>query len=270
MNKGEKMGLFQEYMDSKGNIRKAKVDVSGGDPDPKTPPSKPPKENGDKPYASSDGKGPKNKSEKGLGDKGDESLKYMPVKGSNTGHAAAKIPTCEQFELATLVSEAAERDPSLIEQVVRQIKQRGLLGAFVAEMLEHGATYSHLSEMMSSDNYGPNVCRRLVRAMKEEVAPAFSDQMNFEDDEEEDEENPAIDGSEEDDLFADDDEMEPDEMGQSPQGAPMPPMPQDPMAQGAPPMPPMPQDPSMAQGAPPMPPPSKAMMNFQRAMMRSI
>ena len=282
------MGLFQEYMDSKGKVRQAKVDASGGDPDPKTPPNKP--KNG-KPYIASDGKSRKTKSEKGLGDEGDKDLKYEPsTDPSSKGKEPAKIPTVEQFEIAALVSEAVERDPTVVEQVVRQIKQKGLLGPLVAEMLQHGATYNHLSEVMASERYGFDTCKKLVRAMSEEVAPAFASQMH---DNPEDEDDPdAIgDPGAEDDLFADDDDMEPgmdmgmgdpnmadpsmedpnmmgdpmgqDMMGQNPQGGP-----QD-AAMGAT-TATIPNVPPMGQPTSPLSQPSKAMKNFQRAMMRSM
>jgi hypothetical protein len=181
------MGLFQEYMDAKGKVVKPKVDISGGDPSPKTPPTKPPKEHGDKPYAASNGKGPKNKSEKGLGDQGDASLKYEPSDDpSSKGHPPAKIPTVEQFELTSLVAEAAIKDQTLIENLVRQLKANGLLGPLVAEMLQHKDTYRHISEIMAHEEYGDDTCKSFVRAMSnEEVAPPFSDQLQIADDDEE-------------------------------------------------------------------------------------
>lgn len=167
------MGLFQEYVDSKGKVRKAKVDASGGDPDPKTPPTKPPKEHGDKPYANSDGKGPKNKKNKGLGDEGDDSLKIKFDKKMK-GKAPAKIPTCEQVELAAFVSESAKNDASFIETLVQELKNQDLLGPLVAELFQHKATYAHMGEIMKHESYGPEVCSRLNRVMGEEVAPPFT------------------------------------------------------------------------------------------------
>jgi hypothetical protein len=180
------MGLFQEYMDAKGKVKKAVVDISGGDPDPKTPPVKPPKEHGGKPYAASDGKCCKN-SDKGFGDQGDKDLKYTPSDNpSSSGHPPAKIPTVEQVELSTIVAEAATRDQSLIENLVRQLKSNGLLGPLVAEMLQHRETYGHISELMAHESYGNKTCKNLVRAMTEEVAPPFSDQLEVgEEDEDE-------------------------------------------------------------------------------------
>ena len=167
------MGLFQEYVDSKGKIRKPKVDVSGGDPDPKTPPTKPPKEHGDKPYANSDGKGPKNKKNKGFGDQGDESLK-IKFDPKMKGKAPAKIPTVEQVELAAFVAEVAKSDSDFMEKLVHEMKQQDLLGPLVAEMFQHKATYVHMSEIMKHESYGPDVCSRLNRLMSEEVSPPFT------------------------------------------------------------------------------------------------
>ena len=167
------MGLFSEYVDSKGKVRKAKVDVSGGDPDPKTPPTKPPKEHGDKPYANSNGKGPKNKKDAGLGDEGDDELK-IKFDPKMKGKAPAKIPTVEQIELASFVSEIALNDGSFIEQLVQEMKNNSLLGPLVAELFQHKATYVHVSEMMKHEQYGPEICSRLNRLMDEEVSPPFT------------------------------------------------------------------------------------------------
>lgn len=171
------MGLFQEYVDSKGKLRKPVVDASGGDPDPKTPPTKPPKEHGDKPYANSDGKGPKNKKNKGLGDEGDDSLK-IKFDPKMKGKAPAKIPTCEQVELAAFVAEVAKSDVDFVEKLVYELKRAGMLGELVAETLSHKATFNYLSEIMEHENYGPEICGRLNRAMNglkaEEVAPPFT------------------------------------------------------------------------------------------------
>lgn len=167
------MGLFQEYVDSKGKLRKPNVDVSGGDPDPKTPPTSPPKENGTKPYAASDGKGPKNKQEKGFGDQGDSDLKIDYGKDMK-GKAPAKIPTVEQVELAAFVSETAAHNVDFIERLVREMKNRDLLGSLAAEMFQHKSTYVHMSEMMKHETYGPEICSRLNRIMDEEVSPPFT------------------------------------------------------------------------------------------------
>ena len=198
------MGLFQEYMDAKGNLKKPVVDISGGDPTPKTPPTKPPKEHGDAPYAASDGKGIV-KGEKGFGDQGCSDLKYTPSdNATSSGHPPAKIPTVEQVELSNLVAEAATRDQTLIENLVRQLKVNGLLGPLVAEILQHRETYNHISELMGHKDYGKNTCKNLVRAMKEEVAPPFSDQLELADEDEDE-----INGDTTDELGIDDTEAPP-------------------------------------------------------------
>jgi hypothetical protein len=165
------MGLFQEYMDSKGKIKKPKVDISGGDPDPKTPPTKPPK--GGKPYMAGDKK--KKGGKKGLGEEGDEEMKYQPSKDAKSkGHPPAKIPTVEQTEIAVFMTEAVDKDPTLIEKFVSELKQNGSLGMFIAEILQHRASYDYLAELMSHKEHGPEICARLARVMKsEEVAPPF-------------------------------------------------------------------------------------------------
>lgn len=170
------MGLFQEYMDSHGKVKKPKVDISGGDPDPKTPPTKPPK--GGKPYAAEDGKSKKNK--KGFGDQGDEDLIYQPSKDAKSkGHPPAKIPTVEQAALASATSDALVSNPEFVEKLVNETKKKGMLGPLLAEMLQHKATYNYMTEIMEHKDHGPEVCARLARAMNaehkvaEEVAPPF-------------------------------------------------------------------------------------------------
>lgn len=168
------MGLFQEYLDSKGKIAKPVVDVSGDQIDPKTPPNAPPK--GGKPYvakgADQDGK------KKGFGDMGDKELEYEPATTKdNKGHAPAKIPTVEQIELATLLADAMMQDGTVVETVIDHLSQRGLLGVLVAEMLQHRDSYDHIAEVMSHKEYGPTTRECLVRAwnkvQNEEVASPF-------------------------------------------------------------------------------------------------
>lgn len=163
------MGIFQEYLNSRGKIEKGEVSISGDRIDPKTPPNKPPK--GEKPYVGKDG----GKSSKPFGDQGDKDLKYEPATDlTNKGKAPAKIPTVEQVELSTLVTDAAAKDITVIEQLIVQLKRRGLLGPLVAEMLQHRETYQHIAEIATHESYGPEVCSRLTRAMNEEVASPFA------------------------------------------------------------------------------------------------
>lgn len=295
------MGLFQEYLNSKGKVDKPVVSLTGDRTDPMTPPNAPPK--GGKAYKVSNGK-PKKAGEKGFGDLGDSDLKFQyDLKGK--GKAPAKIPTCERVELSSLVAKSCVKDPTLVEDLVSQIKRHGLMSALVAEVFEHKETFQHISEVMAHKEYGPDLCNKLVRAMHEEVAPQFSAQLEGED--EDDEEDDGF-GDEEDDEEGDEDGEEPDAEMEDGSGDPgmsdpsmaggadmasgggmgmMPPMDpsggmgmmnQDPnMGMGGG-MPPMGMDPNMGAGMPPanpmmgaqQPPPGMppAMANFQRAMMR--
>ena len=211
------MGIFQEYMNSKGKVvEKGKVDISGDNTDPKTPPTKPPGDNGQKPYTSSDGKKKKGK-EKGFGDEGDKDLVFDYETEKSDGKKAAKIPTAEQrfahLEVVPLVCESLSRDPLIVENMVREIKQNGLLHILVAELMEHRETYRHLASLMKDETYGPEICRKLKRSMNEEVAAPFHSQML--DDDPEDLEAPeedelGIDGIGADDEFSD---LEGDDLG---------------------------------------------------------
>lgn len=272
------MGLFQEYLDSKGNVAKAKVDATGDRVDPMKAPNAP---KGGSPYKCSDGKLKKAK-EKGFGDEGDSKLKYNPKVDTSKGVAPAKIPTAEQAELCGVLIDAIKKDHTLAEQLVFQLKRSGLLGMVVAEMLQCRETFQHMSEVMGHKSYGPSVCSRLVRAMGEEVAPPFADTLQGEEDEDEEdlEEDPDAEGGVDDmgDVAEEQPQgappvdpamagMDPAMQGMPAPGAmpgmpPAPPMPgaAPPAMPGMPPMPPMPQ----MGGVPPM---ASAMKNFQRAMM---
>ena len=154
---GVKMGIFQEYMNSKGTVEKGKVDISGDRTDPMTPPNKPPGDSGQKPYSNSDGKSKKGK-EKGFGEEGDKDLVFnYDTKGE--GKKPAKIPTAEQrfahTQIVPLVCESVSKDPLIIENIVREMKQNGLLHILVAELMEHRETYKHLAQLMKDENYGP-------------------------------------------------------------------------------------------------------------------
>lgn len=189
------MGLFQEYLNSKGNIDKPKVSVTGDFTDPMTSPNAP---KGGKPYGVSDGKNAKITKEKGFGDQGDGKLKYEPKIDNKQSVAPAKIPTAEQVELCAIVVDAIKKDPSITEQLIGQIRRNGLLGMIVAEMLQTKETYTHMAEVMSHNEHGPIVCKKLTKAMKEEVAPPFSASLEGEEkqDDEDQSENDFV-GSEE-------------------------------------------------------------------------
>lgn len=238
------MGLFQEYLNSKGSVDKPKVSLTGDFVDPMTPPNAP--KNG-KPYSVSDGKKTKTSKEKGFGDQGDSKLKYQPKIDNNSGFAAAKIPTAEQAELCGVLVDAIKKDPSVTEQLVGQLRRNGLMGAVVAEMLQFKETYSHMAEVMSHDQYGPAVCSKLVRAMNEEVAPPFAASLEGEEENDDEESENDFVGSEE---GIDDGNMEADPSTGDASNVNSDPATADPMMGGQP--------------SPPMGP---AMKNFQLALM---
>lgn len=176
------MGIFQEYLNSKGKVEKAKVNVTGDLVDPMTSPNAP---KGGKPYGVSNGSKKTKTSEKGFGDEGDSALKYTPKVDKSDGVSAAKIPTAEQAELCSIVVDALKKDITLAEQLISQLRHNNLLGAIVAEMLQFRETYSHIAEVMAHQEYGPAICNKLVNAMKEEVAPPFSASLEGSDDDDE-------------------------------------------------------------------------------------
>ena len=239
------MGLFQEYLNSKGSVEKPKVSISGDFVDPMTAPNAP---KGGKPYGVSDGKKLKMAKEKGFGDEGDSKLKYVPKVDKSNGVAAAKIPTAEQAELCGVLVDAIKKDPTIAEQMVFQLRHNGLMGMVVAEMLQFKETYQHIAEVMSHKEYGPSVCGKLVRAMNEEVAPPFA--ASLEGDEEEDDEDlegdEDVDGGDDMDM-----DMDASDANSDPNAV-------DPLMGG-----------QAAPVAPPqMPPPgASAMKNLQLAMM---
>lgn len=174
------MRTFNEYLNSKGNVEDAKVDIHGDRTDPMTPPNSP--KGGGKPY-SSDGKCSKKKGEKGFGDQGDKNLIFKPdIENANKN--GAKIPTAEfaQYELVPLISESIEKNPFITETIVRDLKRRGLLGTLVGELMEHRETYKHLATIMGHKTQGQQVCQKLVRAMSEEISPPFGSNHDDEED----------------------------------------------------------------------------------------
>ena len=250
------MGIFQEYLNSKGSVDKPKISVTGDFTDPMTSPNAP---KDGKPYGVSDGKKLKMAKEKGFGDEGDSKLKYEPKVNNKQSAAPAKIPTAEQVELCGILVDAIKKDPSVTEQLVGQLRRNGVLGMVVAEMLQFKETYTHLAEVMSHDEYGPSVCSKLVRAMNEEVAPPFASSLEGEEDEDEEASENDFVGSEEgiDDGDLDDDMGDASDDNTDPSTA-------DPLMNGqAGPQAPPPQQMPM----PPVPPGAAAMKHFQRAMM---
>ena len=183
------MGIFQEYLDSKGKLKDAKVSVSGDLTDPENPPNTP--EGSKKPYKS-DGKKLKTNSEKGFGDQGDDDLKYKPDVQNFDGKEPAKIPTAEQVELCGIMADAIQKDPSVVEQLICQLRRKGMMGMLVAEMCQYKETFSHLVEVMGHETYGPVACKKLAKAFNEEVAPPFADvnDEDLDDDEDKPEDEP--------------------------------------------------------------------------------
>lgn len=174
------MGIFKEYLNSKGTVETGKVDISGDRTDPMTPPNKPPKGHSSQKSYMNDGKKSKKGSEKGFGDMGDQDTKYDPCCNDNKGKAPAKIPTAEQafaeLELIPLITEAVEGNPAILEKVVYDLKRNGKLGALVAEVMSHRETYKHIAELMTNETYGPDFCKKMARAMNqitEEVDSPF-------------------------------------------------------------------------------------------------
>jgi hypothetical protein len=192
---------FDEYLNSKGKTEeKPVVSVNADRIDPETTPNAPP--GGGNPYIS---KGEKNKkgTSKALGDMG-EDITDMPKELAGKGKAAAKLPTVDEVALVNKVTKAAQSNPTMIETVVRSLKSQGLLGALVAETLNHRETYKHLSQVMAHESYGPDLCGKLVRAMNEEVAEPFADQLDT-DEEADDDVDPSEDVEGDEDVGGDED-----------------------------------------------------------------
>jgi hypothetical protein len=186
---------FNEYLSSKGKVEDAVVDIHGDQIDPKTSPKNSPD---GKPYCSS---GKNKKSDKGLGDEGDKELIYKPDTASNK--KPTKIPTMEfsQYELIPLITESLEQNPFFAENIVRDLKQKGLLGILVGEMMEHKETYKHIASLMAHKS-GEQICAKLVNAMmQEEISPPFGAERD--DDPMMDLENPGHEDVEVDDDMVD-------------------------------------------------------------------
>jgi len=203
------MRTLHEYLTSKGKIESGKVDIHGDRTDPMTPPTKPPKEHGDKPYFNSNGKGEKS-TNKGLGDQGDKALKYEPDIGKDS-KKPADIPTVPeqfaQYELVPLVTESLGRNPYFAENLVLDLQRKGILGVLVGELMEHRETYKHITQLIEHKG-GDQIHRKLSKAL-EEVSPAYSSQT-----EDDDLEETGLDDVEVDDDTMDMDIEEPDTVGE--------------------------------------------------------
>jgi hypothetical protein len=201
-----KRRTFYEYMDAKGKIKATITNDKSGDH----------VEKGKGKGKGTDGsKAPKGikTTDKGFGDLGDKDLVIKFDKdGSTKAGKATKLPTVEfaQYELLPLIRETIESNPLVTEDVVRELKRNGLLGVLVGELLQHRETYQHLADVMAHEQYGPETCRKLVRAMNEEAAHPFRDGLG-EEEEEEEEEAPLANQDQEDGAGVEDDDQMPEE-----------------------------------------------------------
>lgn len=169
------MRKFQEYLDSRGKIDNPKVKVVADDVDmPADRTKKPPKgmgmKDGKQPYVNDDGKVSRSSGKKAFGEQGEGEV-YDVTKSKK----AAKIPTAEAYTLFPRIRMILQQDPTLVEQLVYELKKNGLLGALVGELSCHNETFKALAELMANESYGPVVSRKLARAMmQEDVAPPFT------------------------------------------------------------------------------------------------
>jgi hypothetical protein len=168
------MGIFSEYLNSKGKLDKPVVkDVADKVDVPANKAKAPPKATGQsKPgsYAATGGKKPK-KAEKGFGDEGDKALVYDPEKACKH----IQVPTAESIHAVKAAVEAISKNPFVVEHLIGELKKKNVLGVVVGEMFSHNESFGHLAEIMANESFGPNACRKLVKAMKEEVAPPYED-----------------------------------------------------------------------------------------------
>ena len=210
---------FDEYMNAKGNVEKPKISTSGDNVTGMDSPNyKKPKLH-ESPYVVKGAKNA-NKKEKGFADEGDQNLVFNYEKEVKP----ADIPTVKEFahlELVPLVTECVKSNPMLIENIVRDLKRNGVLGILVGELVEHSETYNILAELMESETYGPSICKKLAKAIREQVSSAEhkkdmddEDSDDGDDDVEDKEEEieDAEEGGDDDDDEDDDDEQPADQM----------------------------------------------------------
>jgi len=174
---------FKEYLDSKGKIKNPETCVVADKVDmPKGRETKPPKavgmakdgKNYKQPQAEGDKKAIKYGKSEGLGDLGcDKDMVYDVTANPKP----AKIPTAESFiRVFPKVTGLINDNPALVEHLVMEFKNSGLLSVLVAELSTHNETYKHLSDIMANENYGVEFCSKLMRAVTEEVAPPFGEE----------------------------------------------------------------------------------------------
>jgi hypothetical protein len=183
------MSRFLEYLDSKGKLKAPVTSVDGDEVDmPAGRKYAPPEGSGGKANAYSNGKSVKH-AENGFADEGDKKLKFDYKKSV----APAKIPVAEQLQQISFIGEMAASDPEVIHNLVREMRRQGLFGMFVAEMMTQAETYSHLKELLSNENYGLEIAKKLSKLAAEEVVPPVhkmgDEEEEVEGDDESDEED---------------------------------------------------------------------------------
>lgn len=176
------MSKFLEYLNSKKKINSPKVKVVADEVDmPKDRKRMPPKGvgmvDGKQPYLPDNGGKPKF----GKGGLGEQKSPNVPYYDATHECKPAKLPTAEAqspFELAPVVRESILTDPRTAEAIVRDLKRNNLLGVLVGELLTHKETYQELAAVMGSERYGQETCNRLVRAIREMMAPPLADELD--------------------------------------------------------------------------------------------
>jgi hypothetical protein len=168
------MGIFSEYLDSKGKLDKPVVkDVADKVDVPANKAKSPPKGHGQmKPTNYSNGGKKLKKAEKGFGDEGDKALVYDPEKTCKH----VKVPTAEGIQAVKAAAAAIADSPFLVEHLIADLKRRDSMGILVGELFTHNDAFKHLAEVMANKDFGPTLSRKLVSALKkEEVAPPYED-----------------------------------------------------------------------------------------------
>lgn len=203
-----KKNSFLEYVDSKGKLKNPIISVDGDNLEVDKSPDKP--EGGGNPYIAKSIKTNDKERIKGLGNSGNQDMIYQPAvdksgKSKASDKAPAKIPTVNEISITSRYARTLSESPMLVENLVAQIKSKGMLGPLVAELLNHKETFNHISQIMAHESYGVNLCNKLVKALNEDVSQPFSDELG---DEQPDDEQSNGDENEEDDYDFDDEDDE--------------------------------------------------------------
>lgn len=196
------MRQFQEYLNAKGVMKEKgdvailakNLEVKPGGPIG-IPKERKPMKHGKQAQIKEGKKG--KKAEHGFGDLGNKKLIY-----DAKGVKPAKLPTAEAYQWLPVIRESIAQDPTMVEALVREFKRNGMLGILVGELSQHKETFSHLTELMGHGEYGPSICKKLARALKENVAMPFSRNDEEEDDLEDEDEDEEDLGDDEDDEMA--------------------------------------------------------------------